>query len=59
MSTTETALTVHLIRSKMEDNDDILHQIAKKLHEQFGIEHPTIQIEKGTFSCKLQPDHKI
>ncbi|KYD00440.1 hypothetical protein B4144_0614 [Bacillus atrophaeus] len=35
------------------------HEAAKELHEQFGIEHPTIQIEKGSFSCKLQPDHKI
>ncbi|WP_251555079.1 cation diffusion facilitator family transporter [Neobacillus muris] len=59
MSTTEAALTVHLIRSGIEDNDELLQKLTKELHDQFGIEHATIQIEKGTFSCSLQPEGSI
>lgn len=51
MSTTEPALTVHLVRSEITDNDQLLQQLNKELHDQFGIEHTTIQIEKGTFNC--------
>lgn len=59
MSTTEAALTVHLIRSEIDDNDELLQRLTKELHDQFGIEHATIQIEKGTFACSLQPDGTI
>lgn len=59
MSTTEAALTVHLIRSEIEDNDELLQKLTKELHDKFGIEHATIQIEKGTFSCSLQPEGSI
>lgn len=59
MSTTEAALTVHLIRSDIDDNDELLQKLTKELHDQFSIEHATIQIEKGTFSCSLQPDGTI
>src|SRR5262249_11457052 len=47
MSTTETALTVHLVRPGAALDDDWLHEVAHKLHERFGIVHPTIQIESG------------
>lgn len=59
MSTTDATLTVHLIRSEIEDNDKLLQKLAKELHDQFGIEHATIQIEKGTFSCTLQSESTI
>lgn len=59
MSTTEAALTVHLVRSETSDNDALLQQAIKDLHDQFGIEHPTIQIEKGSFTCSLAPDEKV
>ncbi|MDQ0199036.1 cation diffusion facilitator family transporter [Neobacillus ginsengisoli] len=59
MSTTEAALTVHLIRSEIENNDELLQKLTRELHDQFGIEHATIQIEKGTFACSLQPDGTI
>jgi cobalt-zinc-cadmium efflux system protein len=59
MSTTEAVLTVHIIRSEMEDNDELLQKLTKELHDLFGIEHATIQIEKGTYSCSLQPDGTI
>ncbi len=59
MSTTEAVLTVHLIRSVIDDNDVMLQKLTKELHDQFRIEHATIQIEKGTFSCSLQPEDRI
>jgi cobalt-zinc-cadmium efflux system protein len=55
MSTTEPALTVHLVRSDITDNDQLLQQLTKELHDQFGIEHTTIQIEKGTYDCAQAP----
>lgn len=59
MSTTENALTVHLIRTEIEDNDQLLQKLTKELHDHFGIEHATIQIEKGTYDCSLQPESTI
>ncbi|MDQ0242996.1 cobalt-zinc-cadmium efflux system protein [Bacillus fengqiuensis] len=59
MSTTEAALTVHLIRTDTEDNDRLLQQLTKELHDRFGIEHTTIQIEKGTFRCTLASEDSI
>ncbi|MDP4084079.1 MAG: cation diffusion facilitator family transporter [Bacillota bacterium] len=59
MSTTEAALTVHLVRTEIEDNDEMLQKLTKELHDQFSIEHATIQIEKGTFQCQLQPENII
>jgi cobalt-zinc-cadmium efflux system protein len=43
LSTTETALTVHLVVS---DNVS-LQQIQKHLHDHFDIEHATIQVERA------------
>ncbi|MEC5269854.1 cation diffusion facilitator family transporter [Heyndrickxia coagulans] len=59
MSTTETILTVHIVRSQIEDNDQLLEKLEKDLHDKFGIEHATIQIEKGTYACGLAPDNKV
>jgi cobalt-zinc-cadmium efflux system protein len=59
MSTTEAALTVHLVRSEIDDNDTLLQRTCKELHDKFGIEHATIQIEKGTFNCQQAPSEKV
>ncbi|WP_018665109.1 cation diffusion facilitator family transporter [Heyndrickxia acidiproducens] len=59
MSTTETVLTVHIVRSQIEDNDELLQKLETELHNRFGIAHATIQIEKGTYECGLAPDNKI
>jgi len=45
LSTTETALTVHLIIEENLDNDDIIKNVNFDLKENFGISHSTIQIE--------------
>ncbi len=57
MSTTEIALTVHLVMPEMDMDDLFLQKICRELHDQFGIEHPTIQIEKGSHSATCAPDN--
>ncbi|GIP27235.1 cobalt transporter [Paenibacillus sp. J23TS9] len=59
MSTTETALTVHLVISEPGNNDQIIQQATHELHERFGIEHPTLQIENGTFPCRMADEYTI
>lgn len=46
MSTTETALTVHLTMPRPPDDDSFLHRLTAELHERFGIDHATLQIER-------------
>ncbi len=55
MSTTETALTVHLVKPDGCLDDAFLAEVEHTLHDRFGIMHPTIQFEQGAadHSCKL------
>ncbi len=55
MSTTETALTVHLIRPDATIDDAWLDAIVHELHDRFSIEHATIQLEsgRGPHACPL------
>ena len=57
MSTTDTALTAHLIKPKAGDEDAFLHQVCGTLRERYGIAHATVQIERGTgpHDCQLAP----
>jgi cobalt-zinc-cadmium efflux system protein len=49
MSTTETALTVHLVTPEPSNKDDrLLVTAGKELHDRFEIVHVTIQIEHAT-----------
>jgi cobalt-zinc-cadmium efflux system protein len=61
MSTTETALTVHLVMPGGHPGDHLTAQIAGELRERFGIGHATIQIETGDerHPCALAPDHVV
>lgn len=47
MSTSETALTAHLVVPDRVIADEELGKICEELHARFGIEHSTIQIENG------------
>lgn len=49
MSTTEPILTAHLIIPTGNPGDGFLARVQQELHDNFGIEHTTIQIEKGNF----------
>ena len=47
MSTTQVALTAHLLRNSTNIDDDMLHKAANDLRELYGVHHSTIQIENG------------
>ena len=47
VSTTEVAMTAHLVRPKLENDDQILKQANAMLHSEFNINHTTIQIERS------------
>jgi cobalt-zinc-cadmium efflux system protein len=61
MSTTEAALTAHLVKPDAEDEDDFLTHTAHELHDRFGIEHATLQVERGNgaLPCKLAPEDVV
>jgi cobalt-zinc-cadmium efflux system protein len=59
MSTTETALTAHLVMPSAPADDAFLHKITHDLDHQFGIGHPTLQIERGDHDCAFQPEHVV
>lgn len=46
LSTTETALTAHVIAPDVTDGDALLERIRGLVHDRFGIEHSTIQVER-------------
>ena len=48
MSTTENALTAHIVIPNSINDDALIKQTSSELHEKFGIEHTTLQIEYGT-----------
>jgi cobalt-zinc-cadmium efflux system protein len=47
MSTTENALTAHLVAPAGTGDDSFLSRIADELHHKFEISHTTIQLERG------------
>lgn len=51
MSTTETALTAHLVMPAGHPGDDFLRDLATRLHRDFSIEHVTVQVETGDIDC--------
>ena len=61
MSTTETALTCHLIMPDGHPGDAVLNEMAQQLHHRFSIQHATIQIELADSdeACALTPEHVV
>src|SRR3954453_12333093 len=59
MSTTETALTAHLVRSVDCCDSALLERCCKELHDKFEIEHATIQFETQDHECELAPQHRV
>ena len=51
LSTTENALTVHLVKPDPANDDRIINEAADMLREHFGIQHTTIQWERGDDPC--------
>ena len=47
LSTTETALTAHLVAPGVASTDALLQEARRMLHDRFRIEHCTLQIERN------------
>ena len=47
ISTTETALTAHLVKPDPTDDDALITQVRRGLFENFGIDHMTLQWERS------------
>ena len=61
MSTTETALTAHLVIPEGYPGDAFLCTVCQELRDNFGISHSTLQVETGNsdYPCTLEPDHVV
>ncbi len=60
MSTTETALTVHLVCPNGHPGDAFLAEVCHELDHRFHIHHTTVQIEMGDGAeCVLAPAHVV
>jgi cobalt-zinc-cadmium efflux system protein len=60
MSTTETALTCHLLMPRGHPGDAALEAICEGLQSRFGIGHATLQVETDADSvCRLEAAHAI
>jgi cobalt-zinc-cadmium efflux system protein len=57
MSTSEVALTAHLVMPQGHAGDEFLCKVTQALHDDFGIEHATIQIEANSELCALTHHH--
>jgi cobalt-zinc-cadmium efflux system protein len=60
LSTTETALTAHLVCNG-EADERKLHDVNHELRDRFGIGHATLQIESDSDAelCRLRPHHVV
>jgi cobalt-zinc-cadmium efflux system protein len=60
MSTTETALTCHLVMPAGHPGDQYLAELSRELDHRFHISHATLQIELGDAAeCALEPPHVV
>lgn len=64
MSTTQTALTVHLVMPNGHPGDTFFRELTHELEHRFAIHHPTIQIEISTGehaedACRFAPSNVI
>ena len=46
LSTTENALTAHLVAPQVASTDELLRTARSMLHDRFGIDHCTLQVER-------------
>lgn len=61
MSTTETALTAHLVMPIAAHAPSFLSETCKAIHEEFGIAHATLQVdpEDAPHPCRLAADEVV
>jgi cobalt-zinc-cadmium efflux system protein len=59
MSTTHVVLTAHLVIPDYAGQDSLLFSISNELQKRFGIDHATLQVERGAMPCELAASHVI
>jgi cobalt-zinc-cadmium efflux system protein len=61
MSTSENALTAHLVIPAGHPGDAFLHDASERLSQRFAIHHATLQIEVASTgaACALAPQHVV
>jgi cobalt-zinc-cadmium efflux system protein len=61
LSTTDVALSVHLVCANHEQAQRLLTELPGELHDHFGIGHSTLQIETELVAgnCRLRPVHVV
>jgi len=61
MSTTETALTAHLVMPATANAPSFLSEACKAIHEQFGIDHSTLQVDPqdAPHPCRLAAEEVV
>jgi cobalt-zinc-cadmium efflux system protein len=51
LSTSETALTAHLVKAAADDDDALIALASRELHQRFKISHSTLQWERNAKQC--------
>jgi cobalt-zinc-cadmium efflux system protein len=59
MSTTEPALTVHLVTPERATDDRFIRETCRELRERFGITHVTIQMEASEALCEQSTGDQV
>ena len=59
MSTTEVAMTAHLVMPGGHPGDQAIFSMESELQKRFGIGHVTLQVETGQLDCPLAPDELV
>lgn len=61
MSTTEVALTTHLVIPAGHPGDLFIHRVCSELRDRFHVAHATLQFETGDprYPCPLAPEHVV
>lgn len=61
LSTTDAALTAHLVCAEGFDNVSLVPEVSAEVRRRFGIGHATIQLETSNVAqlCELRPDNVI
>ena len=59
LSTTEVAMTAHLVMPTGHPGDTFILGIAEELRAHHGIGHVALQVEKDGSACPLAPDHVV
>jgi len=61
MSTTETALTAHLVLADLTPDGSLIRRACTEVHKRFGIGHATFQVEtlEMAQTCEMRPDSAV